>query len=56
MTALRNIVPAIFPTQTLILSEQGELLSSCNTLFPTKNFADTAGDKWSPFLTSFLNL
>ncbi len=53
MTALRNIAPAIFRTQTLILSGQGKLLSSCNTLFTTKNFADTTIDKWSLFLISF---
>ena len=38
-------------TQTLILSDVGVLVESCDSIFPTHNFICRQISEWSPFLT-----
>lgn len=52
MTILRDPVIPIAEMQILIVNEEGKLMNSCNTIFPTENLMGRNMDEWSPFLTS----
>ena len=46
-----NEVRSKTSTQTLILSDVGVLVESCDSIFPTHNFICRQISEWSPFLT-----